>query len=363
MDIGGTKIAAGVVRADGCIVERTRIPTPQETDEKVTISALVEVIDGLRAAHPQVEAIGVGAAGLVQWPAGLAIWAPHNPYRDLQLRRLLHERTGLPTVVDNDANAAAWAEARFGAGTGSDHMILLTVGTGVGGGMVLGGRPYRGLSGLGAEFGHMIVAPDGAPCSCGSSGCLEAMVSGTALARMGREAILSDPQGGLARRAGAEEVTGPMVFEAAKAGEHGKGFAVVATEVRNLAEQSKQATQQVRGILGDIQKATTAAVLATEQGTKVVEQGLTLTEQANAGIGNLVATIQEAAQAAQVIAASAHQQSTGLDQIAQAMKDVNEGTTQFVASAQQSQRAAEDLNDLAGRLSSVTDQYQVSATP
>jgi glucokinase len=219
MDIGGTKIAAGVVRADGCIVERTRIPTPQETDEKVTISALVEVIDGLRAARPQVEAIGVGAAGLVQWPAGLAIWAPHNPYRDLQLRRLLHERTGLPTVVDNDANAAAWAEARFGAGTGSDHMILLTVGTGVGGGMVLGGRPYRGLSGLGAEFGHMIVAPDGAPCSCGSSGCLEAMVSGTALARMGREAILSDPQGGLARRAGAEEVTGPMVFEAAKAGD------------------------------------------------------------------------------------------------------------------------------------------------
>jgi methyl-accepting chemotaxis protein len=152
-------------------------------------------------------------------------------------------------------------------------------------------------------------------------------------------------------------------IEAAKAGEHGKGFAVVATEVRNLAEQSKQATQQVRGILSDIQKATTAAVLATEQGTKVVEQGLTLTEQASAGIGNLVETIQEAAQAAQLIAASAHQQSTGLDQIAQAMKDVNEGTTQFVASAQQSQRAAEDLNDLAGQLTSVTDQYQVSAAP
>ena len=152
-------------------------------------------------------------------------------------------------------------------------------------------------------------------------------------------------------------------IEAAKAGEHGKGFAVVATEVRNLAEQSKQATQQVRGILSDIQKATTAAVLATEQGTKVVEQGLTLTERASAGIDDLVKAIQEAAQAAQVIAASAHQQSTGLDQIAQAMKDVNEGTTQFVASAQQSQRAAEDLNELAGQLTSATDQYQVSAAP
>jgi glucokinase len=220
LDIGGTKIAAGVVRADGYIVERTRIPTPQEIDEKVTVAALVEVIDELRAAQPEVEAIGVGAAGLVQWPAGRVIWAPHNPYRDLPLRRLLHERTGLPTVVDNDANAAAWAEARFGAGTGSDDMILLTVGTGVGGGMVLGGRPYRGVSGLGAEFGHMIVAPDGAPCSCGSNGCLEAMVSGTALARLGREAVLADPEGRLARHAGdAGEITGPLVFDAARAGD------------------------------------------------------------------------------------------------------------------------------------------------
>jgi methyl-accepting chemotaxis protein len=148
-------------------------------------------------------------------------------------------------------------------------------------------------------------------------------------------------------------------IEAAKAGEHGKGFAVVATEVRNLAEQSKQATEQVRGILSDIQKATTAAVLATEQGTKVVEQGLTMAERAREGIGNLMETLNEAAQAAQLIAASAHQQSTGLDQITQAMKDVNQGTTQFVASAQQTQRAAEDLNELAGQLTAATDQYRV----
>jgi glucokinase len=220
LDIGGTKVAAGVVRTDGRIVERTRIPTPQDPDEEVTVTTLVEVIDGLRALQPEVEAIGVGAAGLVQWPAGRVVWAPHNPYRDLPLRRLLHEQTGLPTVVDNDANAAAWAEARFGAGTGSDDMILLTVGTGVGGGLVLGGRPYRGVSGMGAEVGHMIVTPDGAPCSCGSSGCLEAMVSGTALARLGREAVLANPEGGLARRAGdAGRITGPMVFDAARAGD------------------------------------------------------------------------------------------------------------------------------------------------
>jgi methyl-accepting chemotaxis protein len=148
-------------------------------------------------------------------------------------------------------------------------------------------------------------------------------------------------------------------IEAAKAGEHGKGFAVVATEVRNLAEQSKAATAQVRGILGDIQKATTAAVLATEHGTKVVEEGLVLTEQAREGIGSLAATIREAAQAAQQIAASAHQQSVGMDQIARAMEDVSQGTTQFVAGAEQSQRAAEDLNELSGQLASLAEQYRV----
>jgi glucokinase len=220
LDIGGTKIAAGVVRADGRIVERTRVPTPQDIEEEVTVDLLEKVIDDLRSRQPEVEAIGVGAAGLVEWPAGRIVWAPHNPYRDLPLRRLLHELTGLPTVVDNDANAAAWAEARFGAGTGSDQMVLLAVGTGVGGGLVLDGRPYRGMNGLGAEVGHMIVDPDGAPCSCGSRGCLEAMVSGTALERMAREAVLADPEGGLARRAGDNgRITGPVVFEAAVAGD------------------------------------------------------------------------------------------------------------------------------------------------
>jgi methyl-accepting chemotaxis protein len=148
-------------------------------------------------------------------------------------------------------------------------------------------------------------------------------------------------------------------IEAAKAGEHGKGFAVVAAEVRNLAEQSKAATDQVRGILSDIQKATTGAVLATEHGTKVVDEGLVLTEQARVGIRSLAETIREAAQAAQQIAASAHQQSIGMDQIAEAMKEVNEGTTQFVAGAQQSQRAAEDLNELSQNLSSLAERYRV----
>jgi methyl-accepting chemotaxis protein len=148
-------------------------------------------------------------------------------------------------------------------------------------------------------------------------------------------------------------------IEAAKAGEHGKGFAVVAAEVRNLAEQSKQATEQVRTILGDIQKATTSAVLATERGTKVVEESLGLTHRAGDGIRSLAGTIQDAALAAQQISASVHEQSVGMDQITQAVKDMSEGTAQFVAGAQQSQQAAEDLNNLSRQLTSLTERYQV----
>jgi methyl-accepting chemotaxis protein len=149
-------------------------------------------------------------------------------------------------------------------------------------------------------------------------------------------------------------------IEAAKAGEHGRGFAVVATEVRNLAEQSKAATTQVRRILGDIQKATTAAVLATEQGTKVVEQGLELSGRVGDRIRSLAETIRHASHAAQQIAASANQQSIGMDQIAQAMKDMNESAAQFVAGARQSQGAAEDLNELARQLAALTERYRLS---
>jgi methyl-accepting chemotaxis protein len=147
-------------------------------------------------------------------------------------------------------------------------------------------------------------------------------------------------------------------IEAAKAGEQGKGFAVVAAEVRNLAEQSKQATAKVRLILGSIQKATNAAVLATEQGSRGVEAGLGLAQRAGGVIGQLVEAIQQAAQAAQQIAASAHQQSAGMDQIAQAMGEISQATTQFVAGARQSQTAAEGLKNLAGQLQLSTERYQ-----
>ena len=148
-------------------------------------------------------------------------------------------------------------------------------------------------------------------------------------------------------------------IEAAKAGEQGKGFAVVAGEVRNLAEQSKQATSKVRTILGDIQKATNTAVLATEQGTRGVESGMVLTQRAGDIITQLTTNVRTTAQSSQQIAAASRQQSVAMDQIAQAMREINQATIQFVAGARQSQAAAEGLNTLAQQLFTATDRYKV----
>jgi methyl-accepting chemotaxis protein len=148
-------------------------------------------------------------------------------------------------------------------------------------------------------------------------------------------------------------------IEAARAGEHGRGFAVVAEQVRRLSEQSKAATAQVEAILTDVRDATAAAVAASEQGTKVVDNGLSLTGRAGEGIQSLADTIREASGAAEQIAASAHQQSVGMDQIAEAMTNIDDGTAQFLDGAQQSQRVAGDLNELSGKLAALTDRYRV----
>src|SRR5579872_4304420 len=148
-------------------------------------------------------------------------------------------------------------------------------------------------------------------------------------------------------------------IEAARAGEHGRGFAVVADQVRSLAEQSKEATAQVETILHDIQLATQAAVQASQQGTEVVAQGIELAGQAGQGIASLTDTIRAASDAAAEIAASVQQQSASMVQIAAAMQEINAGTSHFVEGAEQSQRAAKDLNDLSGKLSSLTERYRV----
>ena len=222
LDIGGTKIAGGVVTESGRILDRTKGPDPTRRPGGHLAALAGRAGRAPAPAKPRVEAIGLGAAGLVERPGGIACWAPHNTYRRMELRRLLHERTGLPTSVDNDANAAAWAEARFGAGAAGGDLVLVTVGTGIGGGLVLDGRIHHGQHGFAGELGHMIVDPDGDRCACGNRGCLEAMASGSTLGRLGREpARRADPAGRLATLAalGGGPVTGEVVFAAASEGD------------------------------------------------------------------------------------------------------------------------------------------------
>lgn len=219
LDIGGTKIAAAVVDDGGTVQAELVEPTPEESDAGHVEAILLDLVDRLRGEDPQVAAVGVGAAGIVEWPAGRIRWAPNNAYRDWPVRERLETATGLPVVVDNDANVAALAEARLGPRR-YRQLVLVTVGTGIGGGLVLDGRIYRGPTGLGAELGHLILNPDGPRCGCGNRGCFEAYASGTALTRMGREAAGDDPRG-LIARLGRErgEVTGRTVTDAARRGD------------------------------------------------------------------------------------------------------------------------------------------------
>jgi glucokinase len=217
LDIGGTKIAGAVVDERGTVIGEHVERTPAESDAEAVTAVLVSIIERLRTKH-EVVAIGVGAAGIVEWPAGKMLWAPNNAYRDWPVREQLEKLTTLPVIVDNDANVAALAEARLGEPY--PNMVLLTVGTGIGGGLVMDGRIYRGASGLGAELGHIILNPDGPRCGCGNHGCFEAYASGTALARMGRDATADDPDG-LIARLGVEdgEVTGHTVVKAVQQGD------------------------------------------------------------------------------------------------------------------------------------------------
>lgn len=222
IDIGGTKIAAGIVTEDGQIVERIVVPTPQTDNGRATLKVLSVAVSKLRKQCSDVSAIGIGAAGMVDWPSGYIRWAPNNAYQELPLRELLAQETKLPVVVENDANAAAAGEGCLGSGAGYSDSVTLTVGTGIGGGIILNGQLYRGPTGIGAEVGHLIVDPKGGVvCGCGATGCLEAMASGIALGRAGRQAARANPTGVLATLAGSpEDVTGEIVYEAARHGDH-----------------------------------------------------------------------------------------------------------------------------------------------
>ncbi|MGE3289125.1 MAG: ROK family protein [Pseudonocardia sp.] len=218
LDVGGTKIAAGIVDEHGRLLSELVEPTPAPSLAESVTPVLLDLVARLRKEDPEVEAVGLGAAGLVRWPEGRVVWAPNNAYRDWPVRAELAAATGLSVAVDNDANVATLAESRLGARPYRD-MVLLALGTGIGGGILLGGELYRGPTGMGTELGHIVVDPDGPPCACGGHGCLEAFASGSALGRMGREAAAADPDGLIARLGRSTGVTGPTVTAAAVRGD------------------------------------------------------------------------------------------------------------------------------------------------
>lgn len=185
VDVGGTKVAAGVVDEAGTVLARTRRPTPGTSPRHVE-ETIAAVVADLRHEH-DVEAVGIGAAGFIDVDRAHVRFAPNLAWRDEPLRDEVSRRVGLPVVVENDGNAAAWAEHRFGAGRGESHLVCVTVGTGIGGGMVMDGRLYRGRFGMAAEFGHMQVFRDGRRCGCGQKGCWEQYCSGRALLHEARE--------------------------------------------------------------------------------------------------------------------------------------------------------------------------------
>jgi glucokinase len=221
VDIGGTKVAAGVVDEDGVVLAKARRPTPSQspTDVEQTVADLV---GELRKEH-EVETVGIGAAGFIDAQRAIVQFAPNLAWRNEPLRDAMQALIDLPVVVENDANAMAWAEHRFGAGKGQPDLVCVTVGTGIGGGIVLDGVLFRGRFGIGAEFGHMQVVPEGRRCGCGQSGCWEQYCSGRALVREARE--VADVWPGLGARllelggGFPEGITGPAVTQAAREGD------------------------------------------------------------------------------------------------------------------------------------------------
>lgn len=220
IDIGGTKIAGGVVDAEGRIVEKVRVDTPADTT--ALAQAVIDMARHFRAGY-DIAAVGVAAAGFIDRDRATIIHAPNIAWRNEPLKARLEDGIELPVAIENDANAAGWAEYRFGAGRGVGHMVMLTMGTGVGGAIVLDGELFRGGHGIGAELGHLRFIRGGLQCGCGQNGCLEQYASGRALQREAND--IADA-GGIgealaALRAETGTISGPAVSRLVLAGDPG----------------------------------------------------------------------------------------------------------------------------------------------
>ena len=217
VDVGGTKIAAGVVTPDGEILEEARYPTPHSPGTLVeTIAkAITEVGDGYEAGG-----VCLAVPGLILAQENKVVFSPNLHAIDgIPLKDELEPQIGLPLTIENDGNAAAWGEFRFGAGSEADHLVFVTLGTGIGGGVIAHGVLMRGAQGSGGELGHVTIQATGPRCACGNHGCLEALASGTAIARRARELAIENPESALGRLAASRQVLGEDVTELAREGD------------------------------------------------------------------------------------------------------------------------------------------------
>ena len=226
IDIGGTKVAGGVVDVDGNIIHRARRDTPHRSKNPAVVEdTIVDVVDELMqiVGSETVAAVGIGAAGFVAADRATVVFAPHLSWRHEPLQKALQRRVVVPIFVDNDANAAVWAEWKFGAAQGESHVMMITLGTGIGGGILINGQVQRGRFGIAGEFGHMQVVPGGHRCECGNRGCWEQYASGNALVREARSLVsansplASDLLDLVDGRP--SNLTGPLITQAARDGD------------------------------------------------------------------------------------------------------------------------------------------------
>jgi glucokinase len=221
IDAGGTKLLGGVVDEQMVVHHRVH-RTWRGADRQETVDIFTDAVEEVRAAAPDVEAIGFGIPALVEWRTGVARWSNHLPLDGVPFRDLMSERLGLPVVVDNDGNASVLAEARHGAAAGARHAVMVSLGTGIGGGLWLNGDVYRGASGLAGELGHAVLELHGPECpgDCPGIGCFEALVSGNAIGHEGHRVAEAEPESALGRRLAADqEIDGGIVTELAHSGD------------------------------------------------------------------------------------------------------------------------------------------------
>ena len=220
-DLGGTKLLAGVIDEQLEVHERAHRRV-EGLSEPALVETIVEAVTELLEHHPDARAAGFGIPCLIDQRNGNAVMSVNLPIADIPFRDVMSERLGLPVFIDNDANLATLVEARFGAARGAQHVVGLTIGTGIGGGLFLDGQLYRGQAGSAAELGHMVIDENGPRCqgNCPNHGCLESLASGNAIGREGKVAAQEDSDSDLARAAAAgEEITGELVTQLGLAGD------------------------------------------------------------------------------------------------------------------------------------------------